>query len=66
VVLDRNAEAMQRLEKAERIFTENAFLHLCKRDRAGQLGMRRIPNESSRFRLKLGSVDDAPAALADV
>ncbi|MFZ3265840.1 MAG: hypothetical protein WA172_17670, partial [Terriglobales bacterium] len=64
VVLDRNDEAMERLEKAERIFTENAFLHYAKGIALGNMG---FPKDSERelvTSVKLGSTDDAPAALA--
>jgi len=64
VVLDRNAEAMQRLEKAERIFTENAFLHYAKGIALGNLGYAKDSERELALSVKLGSVDDAPAALA--
>jgi tetratricopeptide (TPR) repeat protein len=66
VVLDRNEEAQQRLEKAERIFTENAFLHYAKGVALGNMG---FPEDSEREFListKLGSTDDAPVALARI
>jgi len=64
VVVDRNAEAIERLEKAERIFAENAFLHYAKGVALGNMG---FPEDSEREFListKLGSTDDAPVALA--
>ena len=64
VVLDRSAEALQSLGNAERIFADNAFLHYVKGIAFGTLG---YPKDSERELLtsiKLGSTDDAPAALA--
>jgi tetratricopeptide (TPR) repeat protein len=64
VVLDRNAEAMQRLEKAEHIFTENAFLHYAKGVARGNLGFTEDSEREFLTSTKLGSTDDAPVALA--
>ncbi|MGC1651102.1 MAG: hypothetical protein WA741_35185 [Candidatus Sulfotelmatobacter sp.] len=66
VVLDRNDEAMERLEKAERIFTENAFLHYAKGIALGNLGFTSDSERELLTSIKLGSTDDAPAALARV
>jgi tetratricopeptide (TPR) repeat protein len=66
VVLDRNDEAMQHLEKAERIFSDNAFLHYAKGIALGNMG---LANDSERelvVSVKLGSTDDAPVALARI
>jgi tetratricopeptide (TPR) repeat protein len=64
IVLDRNAEAMQRLEKAERIFTENAFLHYAKGIALGNMGFTKNSEGELLTSAKLGSTDDAPVALA--
>jgi tetratricopeptide (TPR) repeat protein len=64
VVLDRNAEAIERLEKAERIFTENAFLHYAKGIALGNMGFTKDSERELLTSVKLGSTDDAPAALA--
>ena len=64
VVLDRNAEAMQRLEKAEHIFTKNAFLHYAKGIALGNMGFTEDSERELLLSIKLGSTDDAPAALA--
>lgn len=66
VVLDRNAEAMERLEKAEQIFPENAFLHYAKGIALGNLGFAKDSERELVTSVKLGSIDDAPAALARV
>jgi tetratricopeptide (TPR) repeat protein len=64
VVLDRNDEAIQRLEKAERIFTENAFLHYAKGIALSNLGFTKDSERELLTSVELGSTDDAPAALA--
>ncbi len=64
IVLDRNAEAMQRLEQAERIFTENAFLHYAKGIALGNLGFAKDSERELLTSIELGSTDDAPVALA--
>jgi tetratricopeptide (TPR) repeat protein len=64
VVLDRNAEALQRLERAEGIFTKNAFLHYAKGIALGNLGFAKDSERELLTSVKLGSIDDAPAALA--
>jgi tetratricopeptide (TPR) repeat protein len=64
IVLDRNAEAMQRLEGAERIFAENAFLHYAKGIALGNMGFTTDSERELLSSAKLGSTDDAPAALA--
>lgn len=64
VVLDRNAEAIQRLEKAESIFTENAFLHYAKGIALGNMGLAGDSERELIVSTRLGSTDDAPAALA--
>ncbi|MGB0115502.1 MAG: tetratricopeptide repeat protein [Terriglobales bacterium] len=66
VVLDRNAEAMQRLEKAERIFADNAFLHYAKGIALGNMGYAKDSEQELVTSVKLGSTDDAPAALARI
>ena len=66
IVLDRNDEAMQRLEKAERIFRENAFLHYAKGIALGNMGYAKDSLRELVTSVKLGSTDDAPAALARV
>jgi tetratricopeptide (TPR) repeat protein len=69
MVLDRNAEAMQHLEKAEQIFAGlcgQCILALCKRDRSREYGVcERLRARAAHFD-KLGSIDDAPAALARI
>ncbi len=64
IVLDRNGEAMQRLEKAERIFTENAFLHYAKGIALGNMGFTKDSERELLISVELGSTDDAPVALA--
>ena len=64
IVLDRNAEAMQRLEKAERIFTGNAFLHYAKGIALGNMEFAQDSERELLTSVRLGSTDDAPAALA--
>jgi tetratricopeptide (TPR) repeat protein len=64
IVLDRNDEAMQRLEKAEQIFAENAFLHYAKGIALGNMGFAKDSERELLTSIKLGSIDDAPAALA--
>jgi len=64
VVLDRNAEAMERLEKAESIFTENAFLHYAKGIALGNMGFVKDSERELLTSVKLRSTDDAPPALA--
>ncbi len=64
VILDRNDEAMQRLEKAEQIFADNAFLHYAKGIALGNLGFAKDSERELLTSIKLGSIDDAPAALA--
>ncbi len=64
IVLDRNAEALQRLEKAEHIFTENAFLHYAKGIALGNMGYTKDSERELLISEKLGSTDDAPVALA--
>jgi tetratricopeptide (TPR) repeat protein len=64
VVLDRNAEAMQRLDKAESIFTENAFLHYAKGIALGNMGRTDDSERELLLSTKLGSTDDAPVALS--
>jgi tetratricopeptide (TPR) repeat protein len=64
VVLDRNDEAMQRLEKAEHIFSDNAFLHYAKGIALGNMGYAKDSERELVTSVKLGSTDDAPAALA--
>jgi tetratricopeptide (TPR) repeat protein len=64
VVLDRNTEAIGRLEKAEGIFTENAFLHYAKGIALGNLGFTKDSERELLISIKLGSTDDAPVALA--
>jgi len=64
IVLDRNTEAMQHLEKAERIFTDNAFLHYAKGIALGNMGFSEDSERELRISIRLGSIDDAPAALA--
>ena len=64
VVLDRNDEAIQCLEKAEHIFTDNAFLHYAKGIALGNMGYARDSEQELVTSVKLGSTDDAPAALA--
>lgn len=66
VVLDRNAEALQRLEKAERIFAKNAFLHYAKGIALGNEGFKEDSERELLISTKLGSTDDAPAALARI
>jgi len=66
VVLDRNAEAIERLEKAERIFTENAFLHYAKGIALGNMGYGKDSERELVTSIRLGSTDDAPAALARI
>lgn len=66
VVLDRNAEAIERLEKAERLFTENAFLHYANGIALGNMGFKEDSERELLISIKLGSIDDAPAALARV
>ncbi len=64
IILDRNDEAMQRLEKAEQIFAENAFLHYAKGIALGNMGFAKDSERELLTSIKLGSIDDAPAALA--
>jgi tetratricopeptide (TPR) repeat protein len=64
IVLDRNDEAMQHLEKAEQVFAENAFLHYAKGIAFGNLGFAKDSERELLTSIKLGSIDDAPAALA--
>jgi tetratricopeptide (TPR) repeat protein len=64
IILDRNAEAMQRLEKAQRIFADNAFLHYAKGIALGNMGFMQDSERELLTSVRLGSVDDAPSALA--
>ena len=66
VVLDRNAEALQVLDKAEAIFTENAFLHYVKGIALGNVEMGADAEREFLRSIQLGSIDDAPAALARI
>ncbi|MGB8007448.1 MAG: hypothetical protein WCF48_09970 [Terriglobales bacterium] len=66
IVLDRNTEAMQRLEKAEQIFAENAFLHYAKGVALGNMGFAKDSERELVASIRLGSTDDAPAALARI
>jgi len=66
IVLDRNAEGLQSLEKAERIFAENAFLHYAKGIALGNLGYDKDSERELLLSIKLGSTDDAPPALARI
>jgi tetratricopeptide (TPR) repeat protein len=66
IVLDRNAEAMQRIERAERIFRNNAFLHYAKGIALGNMGFTEDSERELLTSVKLGSTDDAPAALARI
>jgi tetratricopeptide (TPR) repeat protein len=66
IVLDRNAEALQHLEKAEQIFAQNAFLHYAKGVALGNLGFAKDSERELLTSIKLRSIDDAPAALARV
>jgi len=70
VVLDRNAEAMQRLEKAQRIFAgnfaDNAFLHYAKGIALGNMGYAKDSERELVTSVELGSTDNAPAALARI
>jgi len=66
IVLDRNEEALQHLEKAERIFAENAFLHYAKGIALGNLGFAKDSEQELALSVKLGSTDDAPPALARI
>ena len=66
IVLDRSAEAMQRLEKAERIFADNPFLHYAKGIALGNMGFTQDSERELVTSVRLGSIDDAPAALARV
>jgi tetratricopeptide (TPR) repeat protein len=64
IVLDRNTEALQRLDQAERIFSENPILHYAKGIALGNLGFPADSERELRASVELGSTDDAPVALA--
>ncbi len=66
IVLDRNAEAMERIERAERIFRNNAFLHYAKGIALGNMGFTEDAERELLTSVRLGSTDDAPAALARI
>lgn len=66
VVLDRNEEGMQCLEKAEHIFPGNAFLHYAKGIALGNIGLANDSEQELLISIKLGSTDDAPVALARI
>jgi tetratricopeptide (TPR) repeat protein len=63
VVLNRNLEALDALEQAERIFSENAFLHYAKGTALQSIGHWPEAELELRTSIKLDS-DDAPFALA--
>jgi tetratricopeptide (TPR) repeat protein len=64
IVLDRNTEALHRLEQAERIFSENPFEHYAKGITLGNLGPPADSERELRLSLDLGFTDDAAVALA--
>jgi tetratricopeptide (TPR) repeat protein len=64
IVFDRNSEALQRLDQAERIFSENPILHYVKGIALGNLGFPADSERELRVSVELGSVEDAPVALA--
>ena len=66
IVLDRSSEALPLLEKTESIFGENAFLHYAKGIALGNLGFASDSERELRRSVKLGSINDAPAALARI
>lgn len=66
VVLDRNENALQRLEGAERIFADNAFEHYAKGIALGNVGSAKESARELLRSIELGSTDDAPAALARI
>jgi len=63
VVLNRNAEALEALAQAERIFSENAFLHYAKGTAFQSTGHWPEAELELRTSIKLDS-EDAPIALA--
>jgi tetratricopeptide (TPR) repeat protein len=63
IVLDRNTEALQLVERAERIFSDNAFLHYAKGVALDNLGRSTDAERELRFAIDVGS-DDAALALA--
>lgn len=66
VVLDRNTEALQRFDRAQQIFSDNAFLHYAKGIALGNVGLGKESERELLTSIKLGSIDDAPAALARI
>jgi tetratricopeptide (TPR) repeat protein len=64
IVLDRSEEALKPLEKAEGVFSDNAFLHYAKGIALNNLGFAKDSERELLLSVKLGSTEDAPVALA--
>ncbi len=64
IVLDRSEEALKPLERAEGIFSDNAFLHYAKGIALNNLGFAKDSERELLISVKLGSTEDAPVALA--
>jgi len=66
LVLDRSVEAIPLLDEANRIFAGNAFLHYAKGIALGNLGFGKDSEQEFLLSIHLGSIEDAPVALARV